>query len=84
MTDPIVFPNDGSEWSAMHAAERHIREQGWSVGPTDITGRRGVVFQPDVRVAKWKNLTPAEQAACDAVLVGRSRNENLTLTFRRQ
>lgn len=73
MTDielPITFPCDGQLWTAKRAAEAFIREQGWAVGPSDVTGRRGVMFNGDYIVAKWKNLTPAERTACDAVLVG--------------
>lgn len=77
---PIVFEHTGPEWSSKRAAEKFIRDQGWSVGWSDVTGCRAVVFRPDALVAKWRNLTAYERADADAYLLGRARTGDLTLT----
>jgi len=78
---PITFNNDGTEWSAMRAAESFIRKQGWAVGPTQRNDPRAVFFD-GVHVSKWRNLTPAEQDEADAYLLqpGGSRHGSVTLT----
>lgn len=65
----------------MYAAERFVREQGWSVGPTDVTGLRGILFRPGVLIAKWKNLTLAERAQCDAVMASQDGNRHGSVTI---
>lgn len=67
----ITFNHDGTAWSAMRSAEAFIRGKGWSIGPSDVTGIRGVICRPGVAVAKWKNLTPEQRDQCDGQLVGR-------------
>lgn len=79
MADIAVFPASDDAFRPMAEADRFIRERGWSVGPPDVTYRRGVLFERDVQIAKWKNLSPVERAECDAVLVGSSRTGPLRL-----
>lgn len=81
---PVSFENDGTEFSALYAAEKFCRDRGWSFGPTDVTGVRCVLFRPGVDVAKWKNLTPTERRASDAVITtnraaGGSRTGTVTI-----
>jgi len=75
----VPFEHGGSDWDAMRNAEAAIRAADWSVGPSDVTGIRGVIAAPGVRIAKWKNLTPEERAECDGVLVGRGRDAHRML-----
>jgi hypothetical protein len=65
---------DDGEWAAMRRAEAYIREQGWSVGPSCMSGNRGILKRPDVRIAKWRNLSPQEKRECDGILIGRGRD----------
>jgi len=77
-----VFLHDGTEWSGQRALEAFIRRQGWSIGPTDTTGIRGVICEPDVQIAKWKNLTPIERDECDGqvrTVSGRGRDGDFLL-----
>jgi hypothetical protein len=79
MSDEVteVFEHDGTDWSAQLALERFVRERGWSISPTDVTGIRAVICEPGIQIAKWKNLTPAERQECDGrvgTLSGRGRD----------
>lgn len=79
-TIKTVFKHTGEDWSAMRCAERYILEQGWTVGPSDMTGNR-CVMRGDYRIAKWKNLSHAERGECDGKLVGRGRDTERTLVM---
>jgi len=81
MTDhgEMRWDGDDTDWTAMHACEKWVKAEGYSIGPTDRTHCRGVLFEPGVRIAKWHSLTPTERAGCDAVVVGSNRNGPLTL-----
>lgn len=70
----------GVEWVAKRAAESFVKAAGWSIGPSDRSQCRGVLFSTAVAVSKWHVLTSIEQAGCDAVVTGDSRNGPLTLT----
>lgn len=77
-----MFLHDGTEWSGQRALERFIRQNGWSIGPTDVTGIRGVICEPGIQIAKWKNLTPAERQECDGqvrTVSGRGRDGDFML-----
>lgn len=76
---PVVFEGDGSDFSAARQAEQWIRARGWSVGPTDRSHIRAVMFGPDWVIAKWRNLTECERGRTDAVLQGSGRKGPLTL-----
>lgn len=78
-TLPVVFEGNGSDFSAMREAERWIRERGWSVGPTDRSQIRAVMFGSDWVISKWRNLTEHERATTHAVLRGSNRHGPLTL-----
>lgn len=66
-------------FAAMRAAERYIRNRGWTVGPSQRSSPRGIMFDKYV-IAKWRNLSWAERVACDAYLVGNGRYGPLTIT----
>lgn len=70
----------GVEWSAKRAVEGFVKAAGWSVGPSDRSQCRGVLFSTAVAVSKWHVLTAIERAGCDAVVTGDGRNGPLTLT----
>lgn len=74
----VWFANPDDRHEATRRAQRYIKENGWSVWSTEVSGNRGVIFAPGVLVAKWKNLTLHERAECDALLVGRAGG---TITF---
>lgn len=71
----------GHPFSASRQAEQWIRGMGWSIGPSDITRSRAVMYGPDWVIAKWKNLTAQEIAATDAIVTGSGRHG--PLLFRR-
>lgn len=78
---PMTFAGEpGVEWSSKRAAEAFVNAAGWSIGPTDRSHCRGVLFSTAVAVSKWHVLTPIERAGCDAVVTGDGRNGPLTLT----
>ena len=71
----------GVEWSSKRAVEAFVNAAGWSIGPTDRSHCRGVLFRTWTSVAKWHSLSSVERAGCDAVVVGDGRNGPLTLTI---
>lgn len=74
ITNPLTFLNDGTEWSAMRALERWVKESGYSIGPTDVTtNQRAIICEPNVLVAKWRNLTQSEKDTSDLIATGASR-----------
>lgn len=77
---PIVFESTGEEFSALIAARAEIERRGWSVGRNQRSDPRGVIFEPGRDIAKWRNLSLDERAACDACLVGSGRSGPLILT----
>ena len=70
MTGTIYFEAKNGEPSPRAEAETFIRNNGWSIGSSCMGGKRGVIFEPDVLIAKWRNLTLRERETVDAVLEG--------------
>lgn len=69
----VVFDGPGHLGTAK--ADKYCRTEGWSIGPTDMSGMRAVIFAPGVRVAKWRNLSPAERDMVDAVVTGHGQGK---------
>ena len=79
---PVEFhqsENDGP-FTAMRRAERYIADQGWAVGPSQRAAPRGIIFDDEWIIAKWRNLNAEERAACDAYLIGDGRHGPLVIT----
>ena len=74
------FPASDVDFEPMYNAQAWIREQGWTVAPTQGGSPRGIFFDQVPHIAKWRNLNTGERAALDAVLLGRGRSGPLTIT----
>ena len=81
LAGPRDFATDGNDWSVNRQAEALVKAAGWSIGPSDRSQCRGVLFACGVDVAKWHTMNSVERAGCDAVVVGDGRNGPLTLTL---
>jgi hypothetical protein len=62
-----VFDGDGSTFGAMYEAEKWLRDNGYSVGPSCVSGPQGVV-KGDAYISKWYNMTKREQSNMDGTL----------------
>lgn len=79
----IEFPNDGTTFGGYYAALEWCHQHNLSVGsmcyPQPTTLMRGAV-----NIAKWKNLSDEEKAACDGTLtsdVGGFRSGTVKLSL---
>lgn len=68
------------DFVALRAAEQDLLDRGFSVAPGCAGEPAGIMFG-DCRVAKWRNLTDAQQAACHGILTGDRRNGPVTVTI---
>ena len=55
-------------FEAYNAAVNYCLAQGWSVGSMSAPYPTGVLKQPGVLIAKWKNLTVAERVDLDGTI----------------
>lgn len=62
----FVFPNT-------NAAERALTDAGFGTSPTQRNEPRGLIWDRDVVVAKWRNLTEAHRRDLDGVMERRGR-----------
>ena len=76
-----VFDQKGT-FEALHAAQRWLRERGYSYGSTCACCPVGVLHG-DYLIAKWRNLTRQERAELDGALDGDFREGPLTLRLKR-
>ena len=67
-------------FEAMRAAERWARAFGWVIAPNQAGSPRGISFGDFLSIAKWRNLTVAERAECDAYMIGNGRHGPITIT----
>ncbi|MEM7096167.1 MAG: hypothetical protein AAF567_24390 [Actinomycetota bacterium] len=79
LTVQFIAGSDAQPHAATYAANAWIKERGWSAGPSCRSRFRGIIAKPGIRIAKWRNLTLAEQQACDGVLAGSGRDGPLAL-----
>lgn len=63
---------DPGEWTASTAAEKWLRNGGYSVGRRQRGEPRGVL-RGDWDIQKWRNLRKREREALDGVMTGDSR-----------
>lgn len=66
------------EFEAMYAAERWLKERGFSVGRQQAHAPRGILFG-DFEVAKWRNLSTEERVALHGTMTGDGRNGPITV-----
>lgn len=72
--------DDKGLWAAQSAAEAWCRKWGISVGPNDRYRIRGLLVG-NYDIAKWHNLTKAEQDACDGRMTGDAREGPVFVTI---
>ena len=82
----MEFPNtaDG-DFSGLYAAEKWLRDAGYSYGPTQADGPQAI-FAGDCVVSKWRHLSSAERAQVDGTIdaiAGDRRNNGVVVTLRR-
>lgn len=80
----ITFEHDGSEFSALSAAERWCRERGISSGSPERDSPIGLMLG-DVTIAKWRNLSGADRKALDGTIAfdGGIRSGSARIEMRR-
>lgn len=64
---------DVGDFRASDAAERFLRERGYSVGPMQCGAPRGIL-KGDFGIGKWRNLNKQERAELDGVMEGDFRD----------
>jgi len=70
MAHPTAKFDQPGDFEAVRAAEAACRAAGFSVGPMQAAASRGLMLG-DVRIAKWRNLTPDERRALHGQMWGR-------------
>jgi hypothetical protein len=76
----ITFHRE-EQFEAKHAAETWLASNGYSVGPTQIGGMRGVL-KGDFAIAKWRNLCAEEKEQLDGTMTGDMRHGPVTITLK--
>lgn len=79
MGDKIIFPQEGL-FQAQHAAEKWLRERGFSIGSSQAGSPRAI-WHGDCYISKWRGLSPAERASCHALMTGNGRNGPITVAL---
>ena len=62
-----ISPHD--DFAAVNAAEKWLRENGYSVGVMQAHSPRGII-KGDVIIAKWRNLSSKDRAELDGEMIG--------------
>lgn len=77
----VEFTQKGT-FQALYAAEAWCREHGISVGQSSATGPTGLLFGKFDWIAKWRNLTPKEQAELHGTMNGEFREGLVIVTLK--
>jgi hypothetical protein len=75
-----VFEADGTPFGATWAAEKWLRENGYSYGPSCI-GCPQAIIKGDISIAKWRNLTSDEKRTVDGTLQA-ARDQRAVITLK--
>ena len=88
------FPNthvlaetfDGADdFDSYHQAERWLQARGYLIGSMQAGSPTGAMPAAEYDyVAKWRNLSPSEQRACAALIVGGTRGVTTTWVYLRR
>lgn len=84
MTTKTFDHIEGDSFSAYHAAEKWVREQGLSCGSMQ-RGAPTLIFYGDCDVAKYRNISAAERKAAIGKIegvAGRFRDGPVTVTLK--
>lgn len=76
----LQFSGSG-DFDAMHSAECFLRQHGFSIGQPQGPAPRAIMFGDYDFIAKWRNLTPAEQEASHGQMTGSMRNGPINVTL---
>jgi hypothetical protein len=63
----------GVDFSACNDAESFLLDRGFCFGPACVDKPQGVMYGHNWRIAKWRNLTSAEQAELHGTICGDRR-----------
>lgn len=69
----------GLDFSALNDALDYLTARGFCVGPGCAASRKAAIMFGNWKIAKWRNLTPLEQARSHGVLEGERRTGPVTL-----
>jgi hypothetical protein len=74
-----VFDQKGT-FAALNAAEKFLRERGFSFASSCAVGPQGILFG-NYMIAKWRNLTVKERAQLHGVITGDGREGPVRVTL---
>lgn len=72
MITAVIFNNKG-EFAASYAAEKWLRDRGFSFGSSQADGPQAI-WHGDCYVSKWRNLSAKEKREMHAVMDGDGRD----------
>ena len=77
-------PNNPDEWNALSAAQKWLKDNGYSYAPMCGPEPIGIMLG-DFEIAKWRNLSTWERKELDGMIVplngGRFRGNSCTVKF---
>jgi hypothetical protein len=72
------------DFDSYHQAERWLQARGYLTGSMQAGSPTGAMSAAEYSyVAKWRNLSPSEQRACAALIVGGTRGTTTAWVFMR-
>lgn len=78
----LTFKNNGEEWSAKDAADRHIESLGYSIGSMERHHPIGLM-KGDYLISKWTRMTPEEHSQLDGTMESSDwRNGSVTVNLK--
>lgn len=80
MRTTISF-NDAGTFEASRAAEKWLRERGFSYGSSQADGPQAIWYG-ECSISKWRNLSVKERGQCHATLGGNQREGPMHITLR--
>lgn len=79
MANEKMFKHDGTTFGAKCAAEKWLRENGFSYGSSSRDGPQGIV-KGDAAIAKYRNLSSADKGEMDGWLYS-GRDQDARIIF---
>jgi hypothetical protein len=77
----VEFHQKGT-WAALRAARTWCQQHGLSIGQSCAVGPSGLLFGSYAWIAKWRNLTPKEQAELHGTLSGEFREGPVVVSLK--
>ncbi len=80
MANKKVFKHDGTTFGAHYAAQKWLRENGYSYGSSSHNGPAGIV-KGNVAIAKYRHLSSADKDSMDGWLYS-GRDQDAKIIFK--